>query len=158
MLDECPPTDRIRVRRRTLWHHAAPVPRLRLGFLIAAALVALTAQPATADRAATKAERAAIKRVALAHCDAPGGCRFKKARVSTRSARYAWADIIGEGFSGMLLKRPTTRSRRFKVVGIQGGGIGACSYWRKRAPRSVLGDLDVVGLTDISAGTTGSCG
>ena len=111
-----------------------------------------------ADRAPTKAERAAIKRVSLAHCDAPGGCRFKKARVSTRSARYAWADILGEGFSGMLLKRSNADSRRFRVVGIQGGGIGACSYWRARAPRSVLRDLDVKGLTDVSAGTTGSCG
>jgi hypothetical protein len=134
--------------------------RLTIPIAVAAtgAALALVATPAVADRAATKTERAAIKRVARAHCDAPGGCRFKKARVSTRSARYAWADIVGEGFSGMLLKRPTAHSRRFKVVGIQGGGIGECSYWRRLAPRSVLGDLDVKGLTDISAGVTGSCG
>ena len=132
--------------------------RLPVAVLAIGAAFALIAPAAVADRAASKSERAAIKRVALAHCDAPGGCTFKKARVSTRSARYAWADVFGEGFSGALLKRATAHSRRFKVVGIQGGGIGACSYWRARAPRSVLRDLDVVGLTDISAGTTGSCG
>jgi hypothetical protein len=145
-----------------LWQHAAPMHRHRLRILIAVvatgAAFALVAPTALADRSPTRSERAAIKRVALAHCDAPGGCTFRKARVSTRSARYAWAHVFGEGFSGMLLKRPSAHSRRFKVVGIQGGGIGACSYWRARAPRSVLRDLDVVGLTDISAGTTGSCG
>jgi curli biogenesis system outer membrane secretion channel CsgG len=132
--------------------------RIPVSVVATGAALALAAAPAVADRSATKTERAAIKRVALAHCDAPGGCRFKKARVSTRSARYAWADIFGEGLSGLLVKRPTAHSRRFKVVGIQGGGIGTCSYWRARAPRSVLRDLHVVGLTDVSAGTTGSCG
>jgi hypothetical protein len=132
--------------------------RLPLAVLATGAALGLVAPAALADRSATKAERTAIKRVALAHCDAPGGCRFKKARVSTRSARYAWADVFGEGLSGLLFKRPTAHSRRFKVVGIQGGGIGECTYWRARAPRSVLRDLDVVGLTDVSAGTTGRCG
>ena len=133
--------------------------RLPIAVIASGAALALVAPAAAlADRSATKAERAAIKRVALAHCDAPGGCRFKKARVSTRSARYAWADVFGEGFSGMLLKRPSAHSLRFKVLAIQGGGIETCSHWRARAPRSVLRDLDVVGLTDISAGTTGSCG
>jgi hypothetical protein len=162
MLEECPSNDRMTVRRRTLCHHAASVPRLRHTILTAVALAgagaALMAAPAVADRAASKAERAAIKRIALKHCGAPGGCTFRRARISTRSARYAWADIVGEGFSGMLLERPTSHSRRFKVVGIQGGGIGACSYWRAHAPRSVLRDLDVHGLTDVSAGTTGKCG
>jgi hypothetical protein len=132
--------------------------RLPLAALATGAALALVAPAAQADRSATKSERAAIKRVALAHCGAPGGCTFRKARVSTRSARYAWAHVFGEGLSGLLLKRPTAHSRRFKVVGIQGGGIGECSYWRARAPRSVLRDLDVVGLTDVSAGTTGKCG
>jgi hypothetical protein len=139
-----------------------PVPRLRLGLPILAALVAaaaaLAAQPALADRSASTAERAAIKRVTMKRCGAPGGCTFRKARISTRNARYAWAEIIGEGVSGMLLKRPTSRSRRFKVVGFQGGGIGECTYWRKRAPRSVLRDLDIDGLVDISSGTEGNCG
>jgi hypothetical protein len=137
-----------------------PRHRTRLPFAILAigAALALFAPAASADRSASKAERAAIKRVTMKRCHAPDGCRFRKARISTRSARYAWADIIGEGVSGMLLKRPTSRSHRFKVVGFQGGGIGECTYWRKRAPRSVLRDLDVVGLTDVSAGTTGSCG
>ena len=136
-----------------------PVHRHRtIVLLVTGAALALAAPAAMADRAPTKAERAAIKRVALAHCDAPGGCRFKKARISTRSARYAWADVFGEGFSGLLLKRPTAHSLRFRVVAIQGGGIETCSHWRAHAPRSVLRDLDVVGLTDVSAGTTGKCG
>jgi hypothetical protein len=44
------------------------------------------------------------------------------------------------------------------VIGTQGGGIGACSYSRRRALRSVLCDLHVTGLLDISSGTTPSCG
>jgi hypothetical protein len=132
--------------------------RLPWAILAIGAALALFAPVAAADRSATKAERAAIKRVTMKRCHAPDGCTFRKARISTRSARYAWADIIGEGVSGMLLKRPTSRSRRFEVVGFQGGGIGECTYWRKRAPRSVLRDLDIHGLVDVSAGTEGSCG
>jgi hypothetical protein len=124
--------------------------------MVALGLVATS--PAIADRSATKAERAAIKRVTMKRCAAPDGCTFRKARISTRNPRYAWAEIIGEGVSGMLLKRPTSHSRRFKVVGFQGGGIGECSYWRKRAPRSVLRDLDIDGLVDVASGTEGNCG
>jgi hypothetical protein len=124
--------------------------------MVALGLVATS--PAIADRSATKAERAAIKRVTMKRCGAPGGCTLRKTRISTRNARYAWAEIIGEGVSGMLLKRPTSHSRRFKVVGFQGGGIGECSYWRKRAPRSVLRDLDIDGLVDVASGTEGNCG
>jgi hypothetical protein len=124
--------------------------------IVALGLVATS--PAIADRSATKAERAAIKRVTMKRCGAPDGCTFRKARISTRNARYAWAEVIGEGVSGMLLKRPTSHSRRFKVVGFQGGGIGECTYWRKRAPRSVLRDLDIDGLVDIASGTEGNCG
>jgi hypothetical protein len=125
----------------------------------AAALGLVVTSPAVADRSATKAERAAVKRVVLKRCGTtPEPCEFRKARVSTRNARYVWASVVQEGLSGMLLKRPSARSRRFKVIGIQGGGIGACTYWRKRAPRSVLRDLDVDGLVDISSGTEGDCG
>jgi hypothetical protein len=124
--------------------------------MVAVGLVATS--PAIADRSATKAERAAIKRVTMKRCGAPDGCTFRKARISTRNARYAWAEIIGEGVSGMLLKRPSSRSRHFKVVGFQGGGIGECRYWRKRAPRSVLRDLDIDGLVDVASGTESSCG
>ena len=115
---------------------------------------------ADASRAPTTRERAAITRVAVKTCKAaagPGGCRFVKARVSTRNARYAWADVVGEGFSGTLLKRANTRTRRFKVVGTQGGGMGECTYWRDRAPRAVLKDLRITGLKD-SSGAVGSCG
>jgi hypothetical protein len=65
--------------------------------------------------------------------------------------------VVREGFSGALLKRPSTRSLRFRVIGTQGGGIGACSYWRARAPARVLRDLDIVGVGDNS-GRTRSCG
>jgi hypothetical protein len=137
--------------------------RLRSRSLVVATLtmVALglaATSPAIADRSATKAERAAIKRVTMKRCGAPDGCTLPKTRISTRNARYAWAEIIGEGVSGMLLKRPTSHSRRFKVVGFQGGGIGECSYWRTRAPRSVLRDLDIDGLVDVASGTEGNCG
>jgi hypothetical protein len=113
---------------------------------------------AEASRAPTSKERAAIKRLALEACEGgPNPCRFHKARVSTTNARYVWADVTGEGFSGALLKRPNTRTRRFKVVGTQGGGIGECAYWRDLAQRAVLKDLRVSGLKD-SSGAVGSCG
>ena len=106
-----------------------------------------------------KNERSAIKRVAMKACGgaAPDPCRFHKARVSTKNARYAWADVTGEGFSGTLLKRANTRTRRFKVIGTQGGGIGDCAEWRKLAPRAVLKDLRIYGLKD-SSGASGICG
>jgi hypothetical protein len=83
-------------------------------------------------------------------------CRFLDARVSMPNTRFAWADVVGEGFSGVLLKR-RPGSNRFRVIGLQGGGIGECSYWRDLAPDRVLRDLKVMGLV----GTTGevrNCG
>jgi hypothetical protein len=136
---------------------------VKLALLIVSASLAAAAGSlpavAAASRAPSKAESAAIKRVALAACHSPTvrGCRYGGARVSTRNRRYAWADVVGEGFSGVLLRRPTARSRRFKVVGTQGGGIGACSYWRARAPRDVLRDLHISGIVDDS-GATVNCG
>jgi curli biogenesis system outer membrane secretion channel CsgG len=134
------------------------MPRIRTMLLAMLATFAVAA-PADASRRATKAETRAIKRVALKACQGPPGepCRFRGARVSTRNARYAWATVVTEGFSGALLKRRTPRSRRFRVVGTQGGGIGDCREWRKLAPRSVLRDLRVHGVLDDS-GTSGSCG
>jgi hypothetical protein len=119
--------------------------RISLALTLLAALA--LAAPAAADRKATKAERAAIKPVALDACGSPpGGCKFHGARVSTANARFAWGDVTGEGFSGVLVKRPTRRSDRWRVVASQGGGIGSCSYWRKHAPRAVLRDLRIVGI------------
>jgi len=68
------------------------------------------AAPAAADRNPSKAEARAIKRVALKKCGSPG-CEFRRARVSTKNARFAWADVTDEGFSGVLMKRPTTRGK-----------------------------------------------
>jgi hypothetical protein len=132
----------------------------RLGTALAiAAASGLAAAPALASRAPSKSEQAAIKRVALKACESPAGpCRWHGARVSTKSSRYAWADVTNEGFSGVLVRRTSVHPKRFKVVGVQGGGIGDCAYWRKRAPRSVLKDLKVFGLLDVSTGRTGSCG
>lgn len=128
--------------------------------LVASGLLALSAPAADAARRPTRPEAKAIKRIALRTCGHPAGrpCRFHRARVSTRDGRFAWGNVTGEGFSGVLLKRRTPHGTRFRVVGTQGGGIGSCDYWRARAPRPVLRDLRVVGLTDVSAGTTGSCG
>ena len=129
--------------------------RISLALTLLAALA--LAAPAAADRKATKAEKAAIKPVALDACQSPAGkCRFHGARVSTANARFAWANVTNEGFSGALLKRPTKRSDRFRVVGTQGGGIGECSYWRARAPRDVLRDLRIAGL--VTSGDVRNCG
>ena len=56
----------------------------------------------------------------------------------------------------MLLKRkPGTH--RFRVLGLQGGGIGECSYWRDLAPARVLRDLKVFGLV-AATGRVRNCG
>jgi hypothetical protein len=78
--------------------------------------------------------------------------------VSSVNPRFAWADVAGEGFSGVLVKRREPSSRRFRVIGTQGGGIGECSYWRARAPRAVLRDLRVSGLVDAETGAVRTCG
>jgi hypothetical protein len=111
---------------------------------------------AVADRRPTQSERAAIRDAALKAC---GGstCTLRRARVSTRSARYAWATVTTEGFSGVLLRRPSRRSQRWRVIGTQGGGISECSYWERRAPRRVLRDLSVHGLVGTS-GEVRTCG
>ena len=77
--------------------------------------------------------------------------------MSTRNVRYAWADVVAEGFSGTLLRRPTRRSRRWRVIGTQGGGISECSYWERRAPDRVLRDLRIKGLVGDS-GDVRTCG
>jgi hypothetical protein len=129
----------------------------RISFALTLLAALALAAPAAADRKATKAEKAAIKPVALAACQSPAGeCRFHGARVSTANARFAWANVTNEGFSGALLKRPTRRSHRFRVIGTQGGGIGECSYWRARAPRAVLRDLRIAGL--LKSGDVRNCG
>lgn len=129
--------------------------------LLAAAVLLALASPAAdaARRPASQTVAKAIKRVALRACGSPpGGCRYLGARISTRNPRYAWADVVGEGFSGVLLKRSSARSHRFRAIGTQGGGIGSCAYWRARAPLPVLRDLRVFGLLDASTGATGRCG
>jgi hypothetical protein len=126
---------------------------------VGAMLVASLA-PAEAARQPTPSEAKAIKRAAMRACDGhgpPGStCEFHGARVSTRDPRFAWADVTVDGFSAALLERPTKRSTHFHAVATQGGGIGACSYWRKHAPKRVLADLHVVGLR--ANGSTGRCG
>ncbi len=123
-------------------------------------LAVLGTSPAiAADRAPTKAERRAIERKALKVCGraAPGPCTFHRARVSTRNARFAWAVVTGEGFSGALLERATKHAKRFRVAATQGGGIGTCTYWRRHAPDGVLRDLRVHGLI-VATGETRICG
>jgi hypothetical protein len=64
--------------------------------------------------------------------------------------------VVGEGISEVLVKRRTAHARRFTRVGVQGGGIRECPYWRERAPRAVLRDLHFRGLIDT--GAVRSCG
>ncbi len=128
--------------------------------VLVTALCALAAAPtANAARRPSGAEARAIERVALKRCErggAPSPCRFHRSRVSTRNARYAWAEVTTDGFSAVLLRRPSRGSLRFRVIGVQGGGIGDCRVWRRKAPAAVLRDLGVFGLR--ADGSTGRCG
>jgi hypothetical protein len=127
-----------------------------LALLVVVGACATLVPSAAADRRPTKRERTAIKRAALKACG-DSTCRFHRARVSTRNARYAWATVTSEGFSGVLMRRPSRRSQRWRVIGRQGGGIGECSYWERRAPSRVLRDLKVKGLVG-SSGEVRTCG
>jgi len=125
---------------------------------LVAAACALLAAPSGASRGPTRSEARAIERVALRACEragAPSPCRYHRARVSTRDPRYAWADVTTDGFSAVLLRRPSRGSTRFRVIGVQGGGIGDCRVWRRKAPRAVLRDLRVSGLR--ADGSVGRC-
>ena len=128
-----------------------------MSFIVVALMAGLClAAPAAADRKPTAGEEAAIERVAVAACSAPiGDCTFRGARVSTRDERFAWANVIAEGLSGALVKRKRG-TEAFRVIGTQGGGIGECRYWRKRAPRAVLRDLRIRGL--VKSGAVRNCG
>jgi hypothetical protein len=111
---------------------------------------------AVADRRPTQRERTAIKDAALKACG-DSTCTFRRARVSTPNVRYAWVTVTAEGFSGVLMRRPSNRSQRWRVIGVQGGGIAECSYWERRAPSRVLRDLRVKGLAG-STGEVRTCG
>jgi hypothetical protein len=129
-----------------------------IALALAAAFALVAAVSASAARKATRAEAAAIKRLATKPCaDGPSGCTWNGARVSTADPRFAWADVTGEGYSGALVKRPRKGSLRFRVIGTQGGGIGECRFWRKRATDAVLRDLRIAGLVDRN-GTVRNCG
>lgn len=128
-----------------------------VGIALAVGTLAVGAPAAGAARAATASENAAIKRVALAACHAPGGCTWRGATVSTRNPRFAWGRVFGEGVSGVLVRRPSAHSGAFRVLHMQGGGIELCSMWRKHAPRRVLRDLHIKGLTG-SLTKTVTCG
>ncbi|MGD9694038.1 MAG: hypothetical protein AB7V42_00065 [Thermoleophilia bacterium] len=135
--------------------------RPALALLLAGLLLGVLAATAGASRSPTTAEREAIRARALNVCDrtgAPSPCRYHRARVSTRNARFAWADVTNEGFSAVLLRRPSVGSLAFRVVGVQGGGINTCAYWRARAGRKVLRDLRVSGLLNVRTGRVGLCG
>jgi hypothetical protein len=111
---------------------------------------------AVADRRPTQRERTAIREAALKACG-DSTCTFRRARVSTRNARYAWAIVTKEGFSAVLMRRPSSRSQRWRVIGTQGGGISECAYWERRAPSRVLRDLGIAGLVGTS-GDVRTCG
>lgn len=139
--------------RNSLWVVLVLLAACALGLAVAAV------PAADASHRPSRPVAKAIKAVALRACGKrPGGCRFAGARVSSANPRFAWADVSGEGFSGALVKRDRPSSRRFRVVGTQGGGIGECAYWRARAPRAVLRDLRIFGLVDAASGAVRNCG
>ncbi|MBA3782365.1 MAG: hypothetical protein H0X12_11015 [Nocardioides sp.] len=128
--------------------------------LVALVLAVLVPLPAgAADRSPTPTELRAIRITALEVCRAaaPEACEFRRARISTPNARFVWAEVVGEGFSGALLKRKTAESPRFRVAGTQGGGIASCSYWLEVAPARVLRDLKISGLVEAT-GEVRNCG
>jgi hypothetical protein len=109
--------------------------------------IAVLAASASAARAPSPREAAVIRRLSMSECSRdkvdPYPCTWRGGLVSTADARYAWGKAYGEGFSGVLLKRPFKRSLRFHVVAHSGGGANTCSWWYQRAPRRVIRDLKV---------------
>jgi hypothetical protein len=114
----------------------------------AAATIAVSgmAAEARAERPASPTERRAIQVIALRHCPVGGGdpCRRAPVKVSTVDPRYAFGGAIGDGYSGVLVKR---ESGHWRVVAVQGGGLMSCSYWEAAAPVSVIRDLRLDGIS-----------
>jgi hypothetical protein len=65
--------------------------------------------------------------------------------VSTVSSQYAYSYVVGERWSGALLRRPSFRSTAWMIVATQGSGINSCSYWLHHAPPQVVFDLELMG-------------
>lgn len=119
------------------------------GFLLlgcAAALILAGAHSPVADahRAPSVKERKAIQKVALRHCRSQDrGCRRARVMISTVNSRYAFGGAQGMNFYGGALMRRWRGT--WRVRGSQGGGIQACSSWRRIAPRKVLKDFRISG-------------
>lgn len=116
------------------------------------------AADADASRKATKKERKAIRKAAMRDCQrtqktiGDHGCVWRgRVRVSTVDPRYAWANVSGPSYdhSG-ILRRRNSRSRRWRVIHVVGGGIQPCSSWYRKAPRRVVRDLRVRGFDEAS--------
>lgn len=140
---------------------------LALGALITAA-VALSPASSLAQRSPTRSESKSLKSYALSWCREHLGavkstCKYgrqskskdNRTRVSTVSPRYAWADVVGEGLSGLVVRRPKKTGGKWKVIAISGGGVSECTDWTKKMPKSVVRDLRLVGLK--SGGEVGRC-
>jgi hypothetical protein len=79
----------------------------------------------------------------------PSGSRH--VRVSSVSARYAWAQASGPNYDNSgILRRPGVHGQKWKMIVVAGGGIQPCSYWYKKVPRRVVKDLKVTGYTEGS--------
>jgi hypothetical protein len=141
-----------------------------LGLLLLLALGA--ASQAVADSVATPTEGRRITAKAMAACDAlqkqlksEGDsnallrCRSPRPpRVSTVDRRYAYSFVVGDQWSGALMRRPSGHSEDWKITATQGSQTDTCSYWTARAPSDVVNDLRLTGVLTVSTGFEGVCG
>jgi hypothetical protein len=124
------------------------IAKMRCRFLLVsvvgcASIAAIPTSQATLNRRApTPAELRALTRLAYPCKDIDGSrCPLHWVHVSTIDGRFAYVLITAEGYSGLLAKRPTKRSLKFRIMTRSGGGIAPCKVWERFAPWPVLRDL-----------------
>lgn len=111
--------------------------------LLVCACALVLAQPAGADRRATRSESRAMWRAV----DAEGRCPHRRGRVSTvRTRRYRYGRVgVNDATCGtgeyVLRRRKGTRRWRKVGAGSDWGAQERCAQDLKRIPRAVLRDF-----------------
>jgi hypothetical protein len=108
---------------------------------------------ALAERPATTTEADAIRAATIKFWRTSNACGdgepYHGVHVSTVDPRYALAATIGRSctlfVTAIIVRRPTTRSKRWSYVTTLGGSLQVCSEFTALVPGRVLRDLKVEG-------------
>lgn len=100
---------------------------------------------ALAARPAHRGERVAIQRLAYRECQGEPHCQKSRVTISTVNPRFGDGGAFSDGFGGILAHKS---HGRWHVRDTFPSGAMPCSRWLRDAPRAVLHDLDIEGLSN----------